>query len=198
MKRTLLVVLASLAFSSFANAAITLILNPLIIPNPSGTGPYVWTYVGSLNGSENLSTTTAGTCSQPAGTCTGSFFTIYDIAGYVSETSPSDWTATVQTPGYTGSSQNVTDTSLENVTFWYTGAGQSGPGLLGPFTITSTYKQSTPGSYSYQTDGNEPGLVDQGNGPLRVPSAAPEPASLGLIGASLLGLGAVARRRFKK
>lgn len=198
MKRILLVVLASLALSSLANAAITLGLTPA---SPTGTGPYTWSWLAFLNADESLSTTTAGTCSQPAGPCTGSFLTIYDIAGLVpgSEVEPAGWTATEQTPGYTANNQLVTDTSVTNVTFWYEGSGTTGPGLIGTFSLISTDNQkSLGGTYSYLTGGDQVGSVDQGQGPTTVPSSAPEPASLGLIGASLLGLGAVARRRLKK
>jgi hypothetical protein len=95
----------------------------------------------------------------------------------------------------------VTDNpSVENVTFYYNGSAQNGPqDPVLTFTLNSSIGSvNEGGAFTYQTNGeNENGgytMIDQGQGQLSVPNGVPEPASLSLMGGSLLALSLLSRR----
>jgi len=191
VKKLALALLAGCVFASFANASITVSLSS--VTNPS-LGVYDWNYSVTLDGNEGVG--------YPN---TTSFFTVYDFPGLQSatiNTGPGWATPTIQLVGMTPSTQSsITDNpSIDNVSFTYTGSQLAGTGgTVLTFTLVSVYgsPSSVLGVYAYNTSGESIGsyiLDDQGQGQLQVPNALPEPASLGLMGGSLIALGLLSRR----
>jgi len=162
------------------------------------SGVYTWNYSVSVASDETLTSSGAVTHSNPPGT----FFTIYDIGGYVtgSASAPTGWSVSVQLLGMTPSGANVTDNaSLENVTWTYTGSNVAGPTVISGFSFKSTYGSIISGQFSAQSMNNISGGVDDQEGPVNVPDPpAPEPASFGLMGGSLIGLGMISRRLLRR
>jgi hypothetical protein len=184
-----------------------------IIPtNTSITGGpnYTWSYEAQLT-----SDARAQSGAQPSSTpvshtlSTGSFWTLYDFAGYVTGScaAPTGWSCTAQNVGFTPNQVNPTappDASgTVNLTFTYT----SGPNIIGPQAITgfsaqSTFNDTTRGSFSSRTvknEGPQTGTLIDNVGNVSVPvsraQGVPEPATLGLMGLALLGLGVARGRR---
>jgi PEP-CTERM motif len=162
------------------------------------SGVYTWNYSVSVASDETLTTSGAVTHSNPP----GSFFTIYDIGGYVagSVVAPTGWSVSVQLLGITPSGANVTDgASLENVTWTYTGSNVAGPTVISGFSFKSTDGNIAAGQFSAQSMNNVTGGVDDQEGPVNVPDPpAPEPASIGLMGGSLIGLAMFSRRLVRR
>lgn len=193
MKKVLTIIFAGLASVGLASAAIT----PALV-NVTGSSPYTWNYEISVDGLENL--------------VAGNYFTIYDFAGYAGTactegtcgatiTAPAGWSDSVQLLGITPSMQAPFDSgTLENLTFYYTGAGITGPTAsdITGFSAESSFGTVTGpnGTFTYQATNKMTGL-DQGIGPIEVPTATPEPVTTGLIGLALVGM-AVARRKFAR
>lgn len=138
-----------------------------------------------------------------------SYFTLLDIPGLVTVESLSvNW----QASGGSGS-----DPALKNVTFRYIiPLGGGGDGSRPPYTtprvvglIRSTYNNIALGNYLWQDkDGYPTGLDQTGSGTVNIPSVSdgtggggggptqvPEPDTLSLFMASLIGLGLMLRRR---
>jgi hypothetical protein len=178
---SVLIVLSIFAFASFASADITPALASV---TPSGSN-FSWNYTAAVDSNEDV---ISGS----------SYFTIYDIAGFVSTTAPAGWSFTTQLVGVTPSSQLLTDDpTLINVTFDYTGGGSIlGPQFaLGPFTIiSSTNSANLGGVFSYQA-GKKTGGTDQGQGPLSVPSV-PEGSELSMLGISGIAMLSAMKRKF--
>jgi hypothetical protein len=130
----------------------------------------------------------------------GDFFTVYDVNGFVSATAPAGFIATDQNIGITPNSVVVAgdDASVRNVTFRKIGPGAfSGPsidGFLIVSTISTTAFDNFTGRNTKDT-GMGQGTNNDSIGTVSVPSAVPEPATMGLMGGALLGLGVLARRR---
>jgi hypothetical protein len=186
-------------------------------PVPDGSN-FDFNYMLSFSGNERLDpTATSGvTCPGLGGKlvqCTpaGSFVTIYDIQGFVSASSgASGWATFMQLNGLTPSTINgasIDDPTLVNVTFMYTG-----PVVLGPFDVTgfqiiSSLNGLQDGVFTSQTTNNTPsgsnGTTIQTAGSVRVPSGPsptpmPEPASILLLGAGLIGIAAKARPKRRR
>jgi hypothetical protein len=179
--------------------------NPVNLMN----GTFAFNYTLSLSNLERLDpAATSGTTCPPNGNtqCNppGTFFTIYDIPGFVSaNTVASGWKTTVQLTGITPSLENPGDTGLPNVTFTYTGPVVNGPVEISSFQIISTDSVMAVGTYASQATENIgilSGTTDQAIGSVEIPagtSSVPEPASLTLISVGLIGL-AVTRKRFNR
>jgi hypothetical protein len=188
--------LATLAFASFANATITPVLDS---GNPVGFGPFLYTYSIDVDAFEQLN----GALSAPGGT----YFTIYDFAGYVAGSvaaTASNWTATAELVGETPSLTNPPDSpTLYNLVFTYTGPVETGPLEINGFSAASTYGTlNTNGFFSYQAQKtSNTTSPDQGLGPIDIPNAVqttPEPASLALMGSGLVALAVLGRRKFAR
>lgn len=173
----------------------------IVVDTPSITGPvsgvYTWSYNIGLATGETLSSTNS---TLNALTPSGSFFTIYDIVGFVSGScfAPAGWTCSQQLIGLTPSHVLPTDSaSLYNVTFQYTsGTDTAGSGqTISAFGFQSIYNQTIAGTFTGQSFDTGTQGVDQQLGAALVPAASlPEPASLGLMGGSLIALGLLSRR----
>jgi hypothetical protein len=118
---------------------------------PTGTqvvtrskGNYTWTYHVTLDASETVTARVPGeACSGGArgSICTGTFFTIYDFTGYIAGSAkvPAGWKVSVQSIGYTPSTQRPSDSAkLQNLTFYYAGPDIPGPADLGNFSVGSS------------------------------------------------------------
>jgi hypothetical protein len=187
MMKVLLIVLAGLASSGLANAAITVALDG----SPTVDGPdFLWTYQISVDSLEKL-------VAEPG----ASFFTIYDFAGYVpgSISAPADWTTEFSPsgPGMTNSTQTPPEPTFDDLTFIYTGPPSivNGPVNLTGFSAVSTSGNvNTGGVFTYQAN-NAVG-VDAGIGSIDVPT--PEPSMSVLVGLGLIGVGLKRRKELRK
>jgi hypothetical protein len=209
MTRKLLTLsVAALALCVCANADIIPSLdsgNPVNLMN----GTFAFNYTLSLSNLERLDpiATSGKTCPPNGNTqCNPpeTFFTIYDIPGFVSaNTIAPGWNANIQMTGITPSLENPGDTGLPNVAFTYTGPVITGPVDFSGFQIISTDSGMAVGTYTSQATKNIgilSGTTDQGIGSVEIPAATssvPEPASLTLISIGLIGL-AITRKRFNR
>jgi hypothetical protein len=214
MKR--IAVLLALGFLAIGTANASIIPVLLTGPVPDGLN-FDYTYQADLSGDERLdpAATNGVTCFGSLCNPPGTFFTIYDIPGFVSAAvSAAGWGVSIQLTGLTPSSISAPDGGLVNVTFTYTGPVVHANGTtvdFTGFTVVSTENGLTNGVFSSQAtkDGialsglPDPtnGLTDQVVGPVSVPSGpsnpTPEPVSLVLLGSGLLGIGSVARKKLR-
>jgi len=198
--------------ASFSVAVLLLLVSSQLasahlLPSLTGTSP------GSPAGVTNFSYQVLVTEGEQADGALGipAYFTIYDIAGFVSVVStPSGWTSSVQNSGITpldasSSPVGVTDSSaLPNVTFTHTGTLITGPSTVMGFVISSTFPGINPtGQFSQQatkTGGLIGPVRDFGFGPLPVPFGqqetvgTPEPSVIGLMLTGLFGIAVGVRR----
>jgi len=195
-------------------------LIPILVSGPTVDGSnFAYNYQVDLLPDESMNPTgTMGvTCPAPnqaLALCnpTGTFVTIYDIPGFVSgSVSASGWGANVQLLGSTPSTLIGTmldDSTLVNVTFFYTGAEVDAHGseiTMTGFQIVSSINGDVKGNFAFQATkdtGMQSGDTDQGDGPVTVPGNAtsgiqstPEPATMALWGGGLLILSLARRLR---
>jgi hypothetical protein len=219
--RTGAVLLSVLFTVAVGNASII----PVLSGAPSGPsgGPYTYNYTAQLQQDESLnpSATDGVTCPGLAGLvqCNppGTFFTLYDINGYVSGSAvaPSGWYGTEQDNGITPSTvigSSFDNMALVNVTFFYTGPVVSGNGsvlAITGFSFLDAYSGTMLGQYTSQATKNggvDAGTTDQTVGYVDVPNpgsgitggTVPEPASASLFaggGLLLFGLSRFLRRK---
>lgn len=189
----------------FALSAFALTLAPAawadIIPVyvPGSSTPLSGIFAYNLN----FATGTDPSTSQPASRLvSGNFLTLYDIPGIVSAIAPAGWGFTIQNIGVTAAGTAPTDNVNSNVTFTYNGANVTTDTSYMGFTITSSTARSV-ASYNYtgqdiknagSNAGSSIGFIGFVDTPINT-SAIPEPATVGLIGVSLFGLGMGLRRK---
>jgi hypothetical protein len=179
-------------------------------PTANGSGGYSYAYAADLQQDERLdpAATNGVTCLSMGSPipCNppGTFFTIYDFAGYLSSsTSAAGWGISTQSVGLTPSTLLPPDDgTLTNITFFYTGAVVHADGAVVPFPgfeIVSSLNTIAEGWYGSQ-DTNDVGLdagatnqtvgrvivPTNGSGPLGGP--VPEPGAAYML---LLGCAAV-------
>jgi len=162
-------------------------------PTASGSGGYSYDYTADLQQDERLdpAATNGVTClsmgSPIACNPSGTFFTIYDFAGYVSSSaSAAGWGISTQSVGLTPSTLLPPDDgTLTNITFFYTGAVVHADGDVVPFPgfeIVSSLNTIDEGWYTSQ-DTNDVGIdlgtTDQTVGRVVVPVGGQGPGPLG-------------------
>ncbi len=215
-------VLSSFLFTvAVGNASII----PVLSGAPSGPsgGPYTYNYTANLQQDESLdpAATDGVTCPGLSGLVqcdpAGTFFTLYDINGYVSGSAvtPAGWYATEQETGITPSQvigSSFDNAAIVNITFFYTGPVVADSGAVLPitgFSFLDDYSDTMTGNYTSQATkdtGVDAGTTDQTVGYVDVPNpgsgitggVVPEPASSSLLaggGLLLFGLSRFLRRK---
>jgi hypothetical protein len=202
MKKLFLSVVAVFVFSGLAMASITPALDGGA--PTGGPGVWTWTYSISVDGNESLNpTANAGATCLGGQTPCNTFWTIYDVGGLITTTegTPGGWGWVENAVGITPGGQLISDSGgYLNITFYYTGATQTGPiTSIDGFSFQSTTGTANPnGIFSYQATKIQNGKPDQGQGNVDIPQSVPEPASVLLIGGGLVGLAFVRRKRSRQ
>lgn len=177
----ILAVAGLLGLATLANAAITVSLDS----TAADAGGTRFNYSLSYSASDSFKS--------------GDFFVVTDFAGLVSgsNTQPAGWAFSTAAmgplPGCCGSPG--IDTAIPNLVWTYGGSPAISPSPVTGFSAVSLFSKMGDGGW---TSGNHTtGGTNQGSGGfVNVPVAhAPEPATMGLMGGALLGLGLLARRR---
>jgi hypothetical protein len=200
MKHYLSFAAALLACAALANASL---IPELTSVTPLGTN-FAFNYTATVANDERLDpvASSGATCPGPGNTlvqCTppGTFFTIYDISGFVSAAvTASGWSETSQNVGITPSTINGTafdSPTMPDVTFMYTGPIAAGSLTIPNFTIVSSNGGVNGGghftSQSTINIGPDTGDTTQQSGSVGVPLApatTPEPDSFVLIATGLV------------
>jgi hypothetical protein len=213
MKKTAVLLAAIFALAVLANAS----LIPTLSSETAMGGDWAFNYSTSVTLDERLdpSATNGVTCPGPGNTLVqcnpqGTFFTVYDIPGFVSAavTTPG-WTVSEQLTGITPSTINgaaFDSASLMNVTYMYTGPVVSGPSTFTGFQIVSSDSSvNVTGHFTSQATNNvggAAGTTDQVSGSVAIPAApattTPEPDSLVFMGVGAAGILLGLRRRARK
>lgn len=207
IRRTWTARLLTLAVLAACTAPATAGLLPVSVTVQPEAGNFRWTYSVVLPSDMKLQS--------------GSFFTIYDFAGYVggsagvSSTSPDDtyasfWSVSANPVGPTPDRLNPQDDpNLTNLTFTYNGPTiPSGQLTLGNFAATSQFGQTqdsfftatNPRAADGQIDSNITSTLSPTGSLPPGPIGTPEPTTLALagLGLPLVGLGRLLRRKSAK
>ena len=135
----------------------------------------------------------------------GDFFVVTDFAGLVSGSNnqPAGWAFSTAAmgplPGCCGSPG--VDTAIPNLVWTYGGGSTINPapgkaGSIAGFSAVSIYSKLVDGGFTTENTKSTNNTKQGSGGFIDVPGAAtPEPATMGLMGGALLGLGLLARRR---
>ncbi len=182
----ILAVAGLLGLATIANAAITVSLDSTAA-DPGGTR---FNYSVSYSANDSFKS--------------GDFFVVTDFAGLVSgtNTQPAGWAFSTAAmgplPGCCGSPG--IDTAIPNLVWTYGGSTinppPGSPGSIAGFSAVSIYSRLVDGGFTSENTKNPRGTKQGSGGFVDVPGAStPEPATMGLMGGALLGLGLLARRR---
>jgi hypothetical protein len=161
--------------------------------SPTGTGPFTFDYAASIPGADVISP--------------GDLLRISDFAGLVgTPTAPPGWAVTVADtdpalPGVTLTHGD--DPAIPNITFTWTGSPLHGPASIDGFVASSTLSGAAGiTDFVGKDTAAIGGKVVVSIGDVQVPSpaasAAPEPASVMLLGIGALGLLGYGWRRRKQ
>ena len=186
------------ACAALANAS----LIPSLSTETASGSNFAFNYSASVTTDERLdpAATDGVTCPGPGNTLVqcnpaGTFFTIYDIPGFVSAgTTSAGWSVSTQALGITPSSINATtfdSAMLMNVTFMYTGPVVPGPDTFTGFQVVSSDGGvNLDGHFSSQATKNtgpDSGVSAQLVSSVAIPmSTVPEPGSFILWASGLL------------
>jgi hypothetical protein len=195
---------AGLVFS-VANLAKGDIITINAVGSPTFTaGGSSWTYQATLTTTEELVTGQT------------EFFTLYgfDFGSHSTTLTDTGLLATDFTYAITPASTTLTPAvrqgipqpvcstpTCDNIRFTYTGSGTivGAPTVLGTFTVMSSLGGETQGGYyDGQAMNTTMGTLNGNSGQIGVPSAAPEPMTLGLLGGGLAALGVIRLRKSRK
>lgn len=200
IRRLLLLGAMCAAFSATSSASI--FLQPTSGPTSIGGGLYSYSYTATLLGGFTLETS--------------DYFTLYDIfqlptAGVGSPVFTPDaglpggttFSVTTQLLGMTPLKTTPDDSpAFENITVQLTSGDLTTPNagtdlVLGVLTFAAGTNIEIPGDFTSQTLNKRLTTLDLQIGSLSLPTPAPEPGSLALLGGGLMGLVFGARRRKK-
>jgi hypothetical protein len=184
------------ALAITAGAAQAHIIPAPLVPNPmvSAEGSdWRWSYTIDLGPGQKA--------------MTGTFFTIYDFAGYVGgmEAQPFGWTFTTSDSGLTPPTITLfpgeDDPAIPNLTWKYSGPTITTAGPLGVFSAVSHFNTPAVDRFTAHAFYNLPGSllnnrpIDNDDFTLVPTAPTPEPATLTLLGLGGAGLAAKLRRR---
>jgi hypothetical protein len=135
----------------------------------------------------------------------GDDFCFADVLGLTgTPTAPTGWTATDQPSSACPHIAGVVNpNSAASVLYSYTGSTPiTAAGSLGVFTFQSTITTEGTDNIAYgaftDSPGNDTGPIEDVGDADGPESSTPEPASLGLMGGSLIGLGLLSRRLLRR